>query len=377
MIDSLEIENFKCFSGLRVRLGGLTLLTGFNASGKSSALQPLLLLAQALKMSITTTQLTLNGPLVRLGTVGDVLPANSVQASVVFKVADTFNEVTWHTSSRAGERHFDVSNLNSRTLIDSSESGVDTTVLDRSNPILSALADLSYLSAVREGAADVFPLPEIAVQVAPDVGADGRFAAYWYDVFVDDEVPLARRCPGESAGSLRKQLDAWFATLFPGAQVNVQHIAQASLECLQFRLNDIGTWRRPANVGYGFTYAFPVLVALLTASQGQLIVIDSPEAHLHPFAQSQMGRMLAHFAAAGVQVVVETHSDHLLNGVRLAVKGGVISHNQVRTHFFEGASDTGHGVRTLSIDRDGRINDWPEGFFDQSEKDLARLTGWA
>lgn len=49
MINTLEIENYKCFSDLRISFGALTLLTGFNAAGKSSAIQPLLLLAQALR----------------------------------------------------------------------------------------------------------------------------------------------------------------------------------------------------------------------------------------------------------------------------------------------------------------------------------------
>jgi CRISPR-associated Cas5-like protein len=166
-------------------------------------------------------------------------------------------------------------------------------------------------------------------------------------------------------------------TLFVGAQANVQLIPQVSLLSLQFRLSEIGSWRRPANIGYGLSYAFPVLVALLTAQEGQLVVIDSPEAHLHPSAQSRMGRLLAHFAAAGVQILVETHSDHLLNGVRLAVKNRTLPHVDVRIHFFTGATSEGHGVLSPAIDPDGRIDEWPDGFLDQSEKDLSQLTGWA
>ncbi len=376
MINSLVIENFKCFENLRVSFGALTLLTGFNAGGKSSTVQPLLLLAQAYRVSIAAEQLMLNGPLVRLGTVGDILPANTSHSRIAFSVADTQEEVTWTASARAGDRHLEVAELRSRSL-NNSMSGIYVDGRpDSACAIFQSLLKLSYLSAVREGTGDAFPMPEAFNQGVVDVGIDGRFAPYWYDKFADDEVPTARRHPNQPASSLRKQLDAWFATLFPGGRANVQHIPQVSLESLQFRLTDIGAWQRPANVGYGFTYAFPILVALLTASEGQLILIDSPEAHLHPLAQSQMGRLLAHFAAAGVQIIVETHSDHLLNGARLAVKDGLLSSGALVVNFFSGASDTGHGVRSLAVDRDGRIDSWPDGFFDQSEKDLARLSGW-
>jgi CRISPR-associated Cas5-like protein len=145
---------------------------------------------------------------------------------------------------------------------------------------------------------------------------------------------------------------------------------------LQFRLSEFGSWRRPSNIGYGLTYAFPILVALLGAIENQVIVIDSPESHLHPSAQSQMGRILASFAAAGVQTIVETHSDHLLNGVRLAVRDGILSSEDLRIHFFRGVSGAEHGVTRPRIGAGGEIYEWPEGFFDQGEKDLSRLAGW-
>ncbi len=373
MISALEIENFKCFGKLRLPLGALTLLTGFNAAGKSSAIQPLLLLAQGTKLDPSSSRYSLNGPLVRLGTVGDVLPAGSSQPSFKFSLSKAEGEASWTFSSRAGERYVD---------LESTKVQVPGTRGKQARAALSAmfnelLGSLSYISAVREGVADSYPLPDLDRRGVADVGIDGRFAAYWYNQLVDDEIPKARRHPDEPATSMRKQVDAWFSTLFPSAQINVQHVTQVAAESLQFRLSEIGDWRRPANVGYGFTYAFPILVALLAAKQqGQIVIIDSPEAHLHPRAQSQMGRLLASFASTGVQVIVETHSDHLLNGVRLAVREGVLSPQLLAIHFFTGAQPEAHGVVSPATDREGRLSDWPAGFFDQSEKDLAQLSGW-
>jgi predicted ATPase len=211
---------------------------------------------------------------------------------------------------------------------------------------------------------------------AAQVGVDGRYAPYIYYRLADDEVPVHRRKATETGTTVRKQVDAYLSMLFPGAQVNVQALAATSLFALQFRVAELGPWLRPANVGFGYAYVFPILVALVTAQDGQAVVIDSPEAHLHPFAQSQMGRILAQFAAAGVQVIVETHSDHLLNGARLAVREGEIHAEDVALHFFSGTAAAQHGVTSPVLDENGRVDNWPEGFFDQGERDLARLAGW-
>jgi predicted ATPase len=309
--------------------------------------------------------------------VADVLPANTGTGSVVFTVAGSGGELTWVLETRSGDRFLVVANTGALRLESSVSSHDRADVESAADPAVNKnLADLVYLSAVREGTADVFPVPDMDTDRFGDVGVDGRFAAYWYNRIVDDPVADSRLHPVETANSVRKQLDAWMSTLFTGAQANVQYMPHVSLLSLQFRLSDIGPWHRPANVGYGLTYVFPILVALLAAREGQMIVIDSPEAHLHPYAQSQMGRVLAHFAAAGVQILVETHSDHLLNGVRLAVRDGIVAPGEVQLHFFSGPADGGNGVISPILDVDGRIDEWPEGFFDQTEKDLSRLAGW-
>ena len=237
-----------------------------------------------------------------------------------------------------------------------------------------ALRTLSFLGAVRRGAEDAFPIPERID--ARDVGHDGRYAPYWFDRLADEDIDPRRHFPGAEAGIFRRQLDCWLASLFPGAQANVQNVTATSQMNLQFRLAEFGSWQRPSNIGYGLTYAFPILVALLAAGPDQVIVIDSPESHLHPSAQSRMGRILATLASAGVQIVVETHSDHLLNGVRLAVRDGELLAEDLRIHFFKGPDGREHGVTTPAVGTGGEIYEWPEGFFDQGEKDLYRLAGW-
>ncbi|WP_199555244.1 AAA family ATPase [Sandaracinobacteroides hominis] len=364
-IDLLELEGYKCFEQLRVPLAPLTLFTGFNGAGKSTALQPLLLLAQAARLRIwggvsLNGELPLNGDIVRLGSAGDVIRAGHT-GPTRFAIGAGDEMLALEVFARAGDRV-----LQARSFADAAVPGSLVYRLDR----------LVHLSAVRSGPSDAFPLPDRSAGQVADVGVDGRFASHWYHELADTDVPPERCFDVERGTTFRRQVDAWLDRLAPGANANVQAVTVASMLALQFRLSETGEWRRPANVGYGLTYAFPILVALLAAQPGDILVIDSPEAHLHPQAQSRMGRMLATFAAAGVQLLVETHSDHVLNGARLAVKDGVIRAEDLSLLFFAGASARGHGVTSPRIDSEGRIDEWPDGFFDQGDKDVSRLAGW-
>jgi predicted ATPase len=365
-INLLELESYKCFEQLRVPLAPLTLFTGFNGAGKSTALQPLLLLAQAARLRIWGSgsldgELPLNGDVVRLGAAGDVIRSGQSIGVMHFTVGTPEEAISLNVSAKAGDR-----------VLQARGSGG----LAGQSSLVDRLERLVYLSAVRSGPSDAFPIPDRSDGQAADVGVDGRYASYWYHQLADTEVAPKRRVGEGSGTTFRRQIDAWLDRLAPGANANVQAVAVAASLALQFRLSETGEWRRPANVGYGLTYAFPILVALLAAHPGDILVIDSPEAHLHPQAQSRMGGILATFAAAGVQLLVETHSDHVLNGVRLAVRDRVIDASDLSLLFFAGASAEGHGVTWPRIDRDGRIDEWPDGFFDQSDKDVSRLAGW-
>lgn len=131
---------------------------------------------------------------------------------------------------------------------------------------------------------------------------------------------------------------------------------------------------RPTNVGFGLTYSLPVFVAVLSATPGSLIMIENPEAHLHPRGQAAMGRFLALAAANGLQVLIETHSDHVLNGIRIAVKDQIVNPREVALHFFDrSVTAPCCTVATPIIDGDGRLDQWPDGFFDEWEKGLAKL----
>jgi predicted ATPase len=119
----------------------------------------------------------------------------------------------------------------------------------------------------------------------------------------------------------------------------------------------------------------PIVVALLAAKEGDVIILENPEAHIHPAGQRMLGELISLAGAGGVQILVETHSDHLLNGVRVSVKQNNIDSNNVKVDFFykDQEKQYAHSFRELHINPDGKMDHWPQGFFDEWENALVDL----
>jgi len=385
MLTYLHLKNFKCFDALSLPLAPLTVLTGFNGAGKSTSLQTLLLPAQMLRAGGRSLELSLNGALARLGTPGQVLKEGTQSETLSLGIESDEAKLLWHfQTENRNERRF----LKIHTIDLYSSAGKEThsniKAVDELLPtegnipisvrrLVTQLRKTIFLSAMRLGTAEFFPSPENPELTYADVGLQGEFAPWWFLQSDSADIDPKRYHHSTTYSDLRLQLNAWASTLFPEAEVNVQPILQTSLTRLELRIGKT-EWRRPANIGYGLTYAFPILVAGLLAEREQILMIDSPEAHLHPMGQSQIGRFLAKMAAAGVQIMLETHSDHVLNGIRLALRDGVITPEQTQIHFFTPSKNA--PVISPQMDVQGNLSEWPVGFFDQSEKDLAILAGW-
>lgn len=118
-----------------------------------------------------------------------------------------------------------------------------------------------------------------------------------------------------------------------------------------------------ADVGVGVSQVLPVLVALLTAEEGQLVHLEQPELHLHPKAQVAMAEILADAAKQGVRVVVETHSDLLLLAIQTLVAEEKLLPDLVKLHWFERNPKTGiTKVTSADLDEEGAYGNWPEDF---------------
>jgi len=357
MLNSFRIEGFKCFKKLDLELKPLTLLSGVNGGGKSSVIQALVLLARTLPERQFPGPLRLDYPDLALGSVADVLNQRSRRRKLVLGASTDSESVEWHY--KAEDRHALALEL------DMTKAEGDT---ERAS-VENALLNLSWVSAERVGPRELLPLYD--ARSHRHVGARGELAAgllHWRD---DDPV-RQNLCLHDYPPTLFHQVRGRMQEFFPGSDVRVSQVDGVSFVSLRLRSSAGSDFQRPQNVGFGLTQLFPVLVALLAAEQDSVLLIENPEVHLHPQAQQRVGVLLARVAASGVQVIVETHSDHVLNGLRLAAKRKVIRPTDVAVHFFA-PGDSSFQPLSPKLDSDGRLDSWPEGFFDQFDRDLSEL----
>src|SRR5262249_28351211 len=173
---------------------------------------------------------------------------------------------------------------------------------------------------------------------------------------------------------------AWMQHISRGVNLEVTSLENTDLVSLSYGYHGIAglssTNRyRATNVGFGLTYALPLVVAALASTPGSLLLVEHPDAYLHPRGQAAMAHLLGMAARSGVQTLVESHSDHFLNGLLVAVKRGVLRPADVRIHFFDRGDGAAAGVTSAVMGADGMLSEWPEGFFDEWDRALAALLG--
>ncbi|GAB4291386.1 MAG: DUF3696 domain-containing protein [Oscillatoriaceae cyanobacterium] len=363
MIHSLRLQNFKPFEEQSLEFRPLTLLSGLNSTGKSSVLQALLLLRQSYHQDLLpNTGLALNGELVCIGTAKDALFEGAKEESIGF-------DIVWADGKKGSWRfqykhEADVLSLASNP----APREVYTASLFSDN--------FQYLHAERIGPRAYLEMSDFQVRQHRQIGTKGEYVAHFLSIYRDENIANSKLShPHANSLKLKDQVEAWMGEVSPGNRLTINSSPALDLVSLQYSYG-LSNKYRATNVGFGISYTLPIVVAVLAAKPGTLLLIENPEAHLHPKGQSQMGRLLALAASCGFQVVIETHSDHVLNGICLAVHGRKLEPENVQLHFFRRQEQNGQAVSEVvspRIDRDGRIDRWLDGFFDQVEKDLMEL----
>jgi hypothetical protein len=172
------------------------------------------------------------------------------------------------------------------------------------------------------------------------------------------------------AGQRKQRLESTLRQLKIATNISASDISPYHSE---IRLKDSIT-RITSNiidVGYGASQVIPVISACLSNRVGPLFV-EQPEIHLHPKAQGTIAELLCETSLRR-QVVIETHSVHMINRARLLVAKGRLDHKSVIINFVDRNKDGSH-VRTIPIERNGDFGSaWPGGFFDERYDDTMTL----
>ena len=363
-INKVKVKNFKSLKDIELELNPLTLITGVNSGGKSSLIQALLLLKQNEDRfySLRGKKLVnINDEYVKLGNKKDILFEKAYKENIEISI---FNASENHTLS-----------FNNETLnIDS----IELLPEDESENFNIFYEDFQYIMTDRIA-------PSISYKLSDEVigkntlGMSGEYTAHYLAQNYHQKLHLnVLKHPKAITSQLLENVSLWLGEISRGIKIQAKiydELQQVNLTYSYVYGDNRTSEYSPLNVGFGLTYTLPIIVAILKAKAGDLLIIENPESHLHPAGQSKIAKLCAIAVANSVQIIIESHSDHFLNAIRVATKQELISPNDSVVYYFskkENSLET--NIDKLTIDKEGKINEeWPEGFFDEYENLLDEL----
>lgn len=377
MIKRLKIKNFKSHKETELTVSNLNILCGLNGSGKSSILQSLLLLRQSNEINRLLDGLVLNDSYCQIGTSNDALYYKAQEDNIIFEMETT--EVNFLQWTYEWEKN--------KTFIPIKYFKNVANVLFREISLFNER--FQYISAARLGPQAFYTEDNFAVETQRRLSIErgkGELTAHFLHYFQNEKIKFDYLKHSASEWpELIRQVSAWEREISPN--VNVRVYEEGNAYRLKYAF-DVKAGETPPdafsaeNVGFGLTYVLPIIVAALSSEEDSLLLIENPEAHLHPQGQAKLAELLAMAAQCGVQIWLETHSDHIINGTLVAIKKKLsgekgIDPEKVRIFYFD-RDETDHSTRTTPVPispENGRIMDPPDGFFDQIEKDLGFILG--
>lgn len=359
---NLSIEGFKCFKeNTTFEFNNITLLTGANSAGKSSVIQSLLLLKKVSQGSVSEQypwiDLDLNDSnyALELGKYDDIKTRSDNDYE------DFFNSAPVDISFALNEGIAKIElehNIDSEKVVkvSSDEKAIESFRKYLDNGFV-------YLNAERMAPQYVYKNTDSA----DFCDCHGTNTGNVIQRHENDNCNIARSYSNSDKNKWSIELDKWIDYIFPGVAVEIIPSGGD-----RYQVKVLGS--AATNVGFGITYSLPILVSGLTVPEGGILIVENPEAHLHAKAQSNMGYFLARMAAAGVRVIIETHSEHIVNGIRrMIVEGNTkMSHEDMNIYFFQNKNGE-KNIMEFGMDEWGNLNEFPVDFFDQVRQDMYKL----
>ena len=398
-----------------IEIGPLTILAGANCSGKSSMLQPLLLLKQTLEATYDPGPVLLNGPNLRFSEAEQLLSRTHKGGPVrEFHVGIQLgpqSRITIHFKKLANSG-FEIRqvwiiaedyelHLTPSMTRDEIRSQIPADIRDHIEKVVGAANRQAYWALERDRCflhpAFMVKGPKDSLRYAPIVPQPLYEAQRSVEHII--HLPALRGNPRRTypvtavGRTFSGTFDSYVATIIAKWQADRGHealkgvrndlrvlglswkIAARPISDAEVELQ-VGRLPRPvrggardvvsiADVGFGVSQALPVVVALHVGTADHLVYLEQPEIHLHPRAQVALAEVLARAVTRGVRIVVETHSALLLLAIQALVADGKLSPEVVKLHWFtRSEKDGATEIQSADLDQAGAYGDWPEDFGD-------------
>lgn len=372
MLDKIKLKNFKCYQEIDLELKGLNIFCGANSSGKSAIIQAIAMFLQ----SDNESKLTFDGKLVNLGNYKDVYNHfiyNDEPLEITIGIKS--NLYTWSNNNNQEYLFLKNKAEHLKTLKKEISNNYQFIIAERlgprnNYPFSSSRSSQYWLGTKGEYTAQVLSL--LSNSITFNNITRERINDIAQESNSSDSSKDPRIHPKVNTNVIIRNIEAWLKEITPDIEISSQSIEEAVISYTSFSTE--GTNHKPIHVGFGLSYAISIITALLCTTNGGIVIIENPEAHLHPRGQSYLGRLIAATAKAGVQIIVETHSEHIINGIRVAIKlDKNYPTNLVQAYFIQKEKNSQPLINRLVFDNNAQLSQWPQGFFDQQIIDLKIL----
>ncbi len=372
MLKFLRLENFRAFKKVEMELAPLTILLGANSTGKSSILHALVLLKQSLRGGDYRVPLTFGGPLIDLGRLKDVGwqgetalrfelewdngDGIAFQVRPYIKTGLVVNRETF--SVKTGGKRYSLQGVDNvepwyfsfftaPTPVPSSETDREITAALRSlnATITDFFARLRYIGPLRESFREI----PFSGEEPESVGPDARFL-----------IPFLKFRPDVTA-----RISRWLQERGLASGLEVRETAKGSGRWAAYLMEKEGRRVNLADTGFGYSQLIPVLAELYGAPERSLILIEQPELHLNPRLALWIGDALLSAVEDNRNVLVETHSEHIVLRLRRRIAEGRFSGDKMALYFARRSLEEGESfLERVYLDEDGQLaQPWPEDFW--------------
>lgn len=384
MIHSIEIKNFKSIKSKYFPLRNLNVLLGLNGQGKSSFIQSLLILRQSAD-SLKKGILQLNGNEFEIGSTKDALyqytgKNESLSIALAFDNKEPF---LMNFDYTIGSDVFNQVNHQKDIYGDA------IAILDNKQPLFGN--NFQYLNANRIEPQSIHKKSYTSVVTLNNIGSLGQYTVDYLETRGDDDIEFDNCIHHKTISSrnnqgvvlkdkrLKNQVNLWMGEISPDVSIRTTSVSSDIVKLeYEFEQPTYGKTMvfKPENVGFGISYSLHVVVALLKAKSGDLLIIENPESHIHPRGQAELGKLIALVAQNDVQIIIETHSDHILNGIRVGVKENPELRNRTVLFYFEKLVtelEQYSQITNIEIDKNGELSDYPANLLAEWSNQLLKL----